>query len=155
MCTALWRRYQQFGTTRVRPWSGRLRVTSNGQDTYIWVVHLRDRLRTATLTARSIPGLRRISTRTVRNRLRERGIRLRRLAIRPVFACCRRHIHFTQQNWARVLFTDEYRFHLDSRDGRSREYRRISERFLDSYVIQRRPFGGGSVILWGGISSHG
>ena len=58
---ALWRRYQQFGTTRDRPRSGRPRVTSNRQDTYIRVVHLRDRLRTATLTARSIPGLKRIS----------------------------------------------------------------------------------------------
>ena len=81
---ALWRRYQKFGTTRDRPRSGRPRVTSNRQDTYIRMVHLRDRLRTATLTARSIPGLRRISPRTLRNRLRERGIRPRRPAIRPV-----------------------------------------------------------------------
>ena len=95
---ALWRRYQQFGTTRDRHRSGRPRVTSYRQDTYIRVVHLRERLRTATLTARSIPGLRRISPRTVRNRLRERGIRPRRPAIRPVlqqrhrvarFALCR------------------------------------------------------------------
>ena len=80
----LWRRYQQFGTTRNRPRSGCLQVTSNRQDTYIRVVHLRDRLRTATLTARSIPSLRGISPRTVRNRLHERGIRPRRPAIRPV-----------------------------------------------------------------------
>ena len=78
---ALWRRYQQFRTTRDRPRSGRPRVTSNRQDTYIGVVHLRYRLRTATLTARSIPGL---SPRTVHNRLRERGIRPRRPAIHPV-----------------------------------------------------------------------
>ena len=145
---ALWRRYQQFGTTRDRPWS---RVTSNRQNTYIRVVHLRDRLRTATLTTRSIPGLRRISPRTVRNRLRERGIRPRGPAIRPVvqqrhriarFAWCRRHIHFTQQDWARVLFTDESRFHLDSSDGHSRVYRRVGERFHDSCVIQRCSFGG-------------
>ena len=129
---ALWRRYQQFGTTRDRPRSGRPRVRSNRQDMYIRVVHLRDRLRAATLTARSIPGLRRISPRTVRNRLHARGIQLRRPAIRPVlqqrhrvarFTWCRRHILFTQQDWARVLFTDESRFHLDSSDGRSRVYR--------------------------------
>ena len=63
---ASWRRYQQFGT-RDRPRSGRLCAMSNHQDTYIQVVHLRDRLRTATLTVRSIPGLRRISPRTVCN----------------------------------------------------------------------------------------
>ena len=161
---ALWRRYQQFGATRDRPRSGRPRVTSIRQDTYIRVVHLLERLRTACLMARSIPGLRRISPRTVRNRLRERGIRPRRPVIRPVLqqrhrvarlAWCRRHIHFTQQDWARILFTDESRFHLDSSDGRSRVYRRVGERFHDSCVIERRPFGGGSVMVWGGISSRG
>ena len=155
---ALWRRYQQFGTTRDRPRSGRPRVQSKGQDTYIWVVHLRDRLRTATLTARSIPGLRRISPRTTHNRLREQSIRPRRPSIHPVlqqrhrvarFAWCRRNIHFKQQDWARVLFTDEYRFHLDSSNGRSRVYRLVGERFNDSCLIQRRPFGGGSVMVRG------
>ena len=72
---ALWRRYQQFGTTRDWPRSGRPRVTSIRQDTFIRVVHLRERLRTASLTARSIPGLRRISPQTVRKRLRAPGIR--------------------------------------------------------------------------------
>ena len=156
----MWRRYQQFGTTRDRPWSGRPRVTSNRQDTYIRV----DRLRTAILTTRSIPSFRRISPRTVRNRMCERGIRPRRPAIRPVlqqrhrvarFAWCRRHINFTQQDWVRVLFTDESKFHLDSSDSRSREYRRVGERFHDSCVIQRRSLGGGSVMVWSGISSRG
>ena len=152
---ALWRWNQQFGATRYRPRSGRPPVTSIRHDTYIRVVHLRERLRTASLTARSIPGLRRMSA---------RGIRPRRRAIRPVlqqrhrvarFAWCRRHIHFTQQDWARILFTDESRFHLDSSDGRSRVYRRVGERFHDSCVIERRPFGGGSVMVWGAISSRG
>ena len=67
----LWRQYQQFGTTRDQPRSGHPHVTSNRQDTYIRVVHLHDRLRTATLTARSIPGLRRVSPRLVRNRLHD------------------------------------------------------------------------------------
>ena len=71
------------------------------------------------------------------------------------FAWCRRHIHFMQQDWACVLFTDESRFHLDSSDGRSRVYRRVGERFHESCVIQWHPFGGGSVMVWGGISSCG
>jgi hypothetical protein len=47
---------------------------------------LRNRFQTSSLTARSIPGLRPISSRTVRNRLREHNIRTRRPAIRPI--CC-------------------------------------------------------------------
>ena len=106
--SALWRRYQQSGNTRDRRRSGRPRVTSLRQDIYIRVKHLRNRLQTAALTARSIPGLRNISPRTVRNRLRERTIRPRRPAIRPVLqrrhrvarlAWCRAHLRFTRQDW--------------------------------------------------------
>ena len=87
--SAFWRRYQQSGNTRDRRRSGRPRVTSLRQDTYIRVTHLRNWLQTAALTARSIPGLRNISPRTVRNRLRKRNIRPRRPTIGPVLQ--RRH----------------------------------------------------------------
>ena len=50
---------------------------------------------------------------------------------------------------------DESRFHLDSSDGRSRVYYRVGERFHNSCVIKRPPFCGGSVMVWGGITSHG
>ena len=53
---AMWKRYQQFGPPETGLGQGHPRVTSNRQDTYIRVVYLRDRLRIATLTARSIPG---------------------------------------------------------------------------------------------------
>jgi transposase len=69
----LWDRYQQQGSTHDRPRSGRPRVTTSAQER-----HLRDRFTTATSTAAAIPGQRRISDQTVRNRLREAGIRARR-----------------------------------------------------------------------------
>ena len=53
------------------------------------------------------------------------------------FAWCRRHIHFTQQDWARVLFTDEARFHLDSSDDHSKMYRCVGECFHDSLISSR------------------
>ena len=161
--SALWRRYQQSANTRDRRRSGRPRVTSLRQDTYIRVTHLRNRLQTVALTARSIPGLRNISPRTVRNRLRERNIRPRRPAIRPVLqqrhrvarlAWCRAHLRFTRRDWARILFSDESRFHLDSSDGRSRVYRRVGERYQDNCVVERRFFGGGSIMVWGGITGN-
>ena len=160
---SLARRYRQYGTTRDRPRSGRPRVTSHQQDNYIRLTHLRNRFQTASLTSRNIPGLRNIHPRTVRNRLREHGIRPRRPAIRPVLqqrhrqarlAWCRRHIRYTQREWTGILFTDESRFHLDSSDGRNRVYRRVGERFQDACVVERRSFGGGSVMVWGGITTH-
>ena len=67
----LWQRYQQSGSTADRQRSGRPRITTAAQDRYIRVIHLRNRTVTATETASNIPGLRRISVQTVRNRLRE------------------------------------------------------------------------------------
>ena len=71
----LLQRYQQSGSTADRQRSGRPRITSAAQDCYIRVLHLRNQ----TMTARSnVPGLRRISAQTVRNRLRENDLRARR-----------------------------------------------------------------------------
>ena len=56
------------------------RVTTQRQDRRIRLVHLRNRLRTATETAREVIGThgRRVCPRTVRNRLREFDLRPRR-----------------------------------------------------------------------------
>ena len=151
MIQSLLRRFRQSGNTRDRQRSCRPRVTSHQQDNRIRLMHLRYRLQTSTLTARSIPGLRSISSRTVCNRLCDRYIRPQRPAIRPLLlprhraarlTWCRRHLRFRKQDWANILFTDESRFHLDMRDGRSRVYRRVGERYADACVIQRRYFGG-------------
>ena len=66
------------GSTHNRPRSGRPRVTTPAQDRHIRLRHLRDRFTTATSTAAAIPGQHRISEQTVRNCLREAGIRARR-----------------------------------------------------------------------------
>ena len=68
---------------------------------------------------------------------------------------CRRYLRFRIQDWANILCTDESRFHLESSDDRSRVYRRIGEQYADACVIQRQSFGGGSVMVWGGITAHG
>lgn len=163
--SALWRRFQQRGNVRDLPRPGRPRVTSIRQDNYIRLTHLRNRFQPATLTARTIPGLRPISGRTVRNRLREHSITPRRPAIRPTLLLrhrqrrrqwCRQYLRLPRAYWNNVLFTDESRFHLESSDGRVRVYRRRGERYLDPCVFQRQRFGGGgSIMVWGGISSQG
>ena len=123
---SLWRRLRQSGNTRDRRRSGRPSVTSRRQHKHIRLVHLGNRFQTSSLTARSIPGLRSISSRTVHNILREHNIRPRRPAIRPMMlprqraaklTWCRRYLRFRIQDWANILFTDESRFHLDSSDG--------------------------------------
>ena len=53
------------------------------------------------------------------------------------------------------MFRDESRFSLQRSDRRQRVYRRLGERYSDACVREVDRFGGGgSVMVWGGIS-HG
>ena len=49
------------------------------------------------------------------------------------------------------MFTDESRFNLSFADGRIRVFRRRGERFADKCLLERGRFGGGSVMVRGGI----
>jgi hypothetical protein len=114
-------------------------------------------------TARRIPGLvnLRISGQTIRTRLRESGLRVRRPMVGQILkkhhrtarlawarARCRCRLH----TWQHILFSDESRFSLRLIDGRYRVYRRRGERFTDQCVYEFDRFGGGSVMVWAGIS---
>lgn len=57
-----------------------------------------------------------------------------------------------RRQWHQVLFTDELKFNLYRADGRPRVYRRKNERFADCCVIERDRFGGGNVMVCGGIA---
>ena len=162
--SSLWRRFQTTGSGSERPRSGRPRVTSQRQDQYIRVMHLCNRFQTAGVTARTIPWLRRIHPRTVRNRSLEHHIRPRRPCVRTLLLprhCAERlrwsraHLRWRLREWEAVLFSDESRFNLDHSDGRIMVYRRVGERYQDACIRQRRVFGGGSVVVWGDISAHG
>ena len=80
MISRLVQRLRATGRLTDRPRSGRPRVTTQHQDRCICLVHLRNRLRTATETAREVIGThgRHVCPRTVRNRLREFDLRPRR-----------------------------------------------------------------------------
>ena len=139
-------------------------MTTAAQDRYIRVRHLRDRTTTATSTATALPGVRGISDQTVRNRLREEGLRARR-PVRGVILTqqhrlrrrqwCQVRRVWPQQRWRRVWFSDESRFLLRRHDGRCRVYRRRNERFAANCVREVDRFGGGSVMMWAAISYTG
>lgn len=106
----------------------------------------------------------RISTQTVRNRLHDAGLHARRPAVRPPLTVERRNrrLQFAQDlvNWDHhyiqgVLWTDESRFCLDFNDGSRRVWRKKNERFKDCCVAEHDRFGGGSVMVWAGISYGG
>lgn len=145
-----------------RPRSGRPRVTTPGEDRWIVVTHLRNRRQTAVDTSQSLPDGRQIHPNTVRNRLRGAGLRARRPAIRPILTqrhrtarleWCRHHIRYPLRWWNNVMFTDESRFNISGSDGRLRVYRRQNERYAQCCVEERNRYGGGSVMVWAGITT--
>ena len=58
-------------------------------------------------------------------------------------------------NWRHVLFTDESRYCLDYTDRRVRVWRRPGERFHAANIAEHDRYGGGSIMVWGGISWDG
>ena len=53
------------------------------------------------------------------------------------------------------MFSDEARLCLNKVDGRVRAWRRPGERFADCCIERETVYGGGSVMVWGGISFAG
>uniref|UniRef100_A0AAZ3PBB4 Tc1-like transposase DDE domain-containing protein n=1 Tax=Oncorhynchus tshawytscha TaxID=74940 RepID=A0AAZ3PBB4_ONCTS len=105
-----------------------------------------------------------ISAQTFRNRLREAGLRACRPVVRQVLTrhhwqqrrlWAQTHRRWTRQDCQKVLFTDESRFCLTRGDGRIRVYRQRNERYTEACTLERDWFGGGgSVMVWGGVSQH-
>uniref|UniRef100_A0A8C7KP06 Tc1-like transposase DDE domain-containing protein n=1 Tax=Oncorhynchus kisutch TaxID=8019 RepID=A0A8C7KP06_ONCKI len=159
-------RYRETGRTADRLRSVRPRVPTPAHDRYIWTSHLRDRYKMATTTAQVTPRTHNpsISAQTVRNRLREAGLRACRPVVRQVLTRHHRqqrhlwaqiHRHWSRMDWQKVLFTDELRFCLTRGDGRIRVYLRRNERYTEACTLEWERFGGGgSVMVWGSVSLH-
>jgi transposase len=159
-------RVRATDTTSDRRRSGRPRETTLRQDRHFTLIHLRNRSVNAVDTARRTPGIRNniISYQTVRNRLRQSGLR----SYRPLkgMELKRRHriarlqwararLRWRRTTWQNILFSDQFKFNLKFSDGRVCIYRRRRERFADGCVKETDRFGGGGVMVWGGISHVG
>lgn len=162
----LWNRFRTTGNVSDRQRSGRPRKTTVRQDRFIVTTSRRNRFMAAPRVAEELhraTGVR-LCGQSVRNRLRSANLRARRpLTAVPLtqrhrqtrIAWANTHRRWIQRQWNEVLFTDESRFNVDFADGRLRVWRRRNERFDPENIIQRDRYGGGSVMVWGGISHRG
>ncbi|GFX52566.1 transposable element Tc3 transposase [Trichonephila clavipes] len=64
---------------------------------------------------------------------------------------CREHRNWRDNEWGRVLFTDESRFSLSSDSHRILIWRERGSRNPPSNIIERDRYGGRGVLVWGGI----
>lgn len=156
-------RFRETGSYGRRPGSGRPRATEPGDGRFMFIQTLRNRSQSAVETSQRLREARgtHVSERTVRRRLAELNLRSRVPASGPQLTpahrrarlnFCREHAAWTVDDWASVLFSDESRFSLYGADGRVRVWRRRGERFAQCNITGRVMFGGGSVMVWGGIS---
>ena len=161
-----WRRYQETGGHSRRPGQGRNRLTTQAEDRYLQLLARRNR----TTTARGLEMMFRdgtgihLSNQTVRNRLHEGGLHSRRPVRAPILTGRHRrarldfassHRDWQLRHWRHVLFTDESRFHISTCDRRVRVWRSRGERYADCNIVEYDRFGGGSVMVWGGICIDG
>ena len=152
------------GTTSDRRRSGRPRETTSRQDRHITLIHLRNRFASAVDTARRTPVIRNniITDQAVHNRLRQSGLCSRRplkgmgLKSRHRIArlqWARARLQWRRNTWQNILFSDESKFNLKVSAGRVHSRRR--EHFADDCVKETDRFGGGGVMVWGGITHVG
>lgn len=155
-------RWRQTGEYTRRRGQGRKRSTTAIDDRFIALQTLRNRRQTAVQTKNALDEVRgtRISERTVRRRLKEVGLKSYRTKKAPNLQrhhrvarlhFAREHQNWTDVQWAQVLFTDESRFLINSIDGRERLYRRPGEQNKQFNFTPTVSFGGGSIMVWGGI----
>ena len=130
--------------------SGRPRVISDRDDRALQrFVRLMPFATSPVLKQQWLPN-RRMSTRTVRNRLKSARKKSRRVIKRPLLAD--RHRRTRLGTWRKIHWSDESRFLLHVTDGRMMGWRRKNTAYTPKNIQPTVPYGGGSVMVWGCIS---
>ncbi|GFU16614.1 transposable element Tcb2 transposase [Trichonephila clavipes] len=142
--------------------SGRPRGTTPADDWYIVLQARRNKRQTVGEIARHTTQAtgRPISRFTVARRLHGGGLFARRpvrcVPLTPAHRrrrslWCREHRNWRDNEWGRVLFTDESRFSLNSDSHRKLIWRERGSRNHPSNIIERDRYGCRGVLVWEGI----
>ncbi|GFX23420.1 transposable element Tcb2 transposase [Trichonephila clavipes] len=143
--------------------SGLPRGSTPADDRYIVLQARRNRRETAEEIARhttQVTGRPIFSRFTVSRRMHGGGLFARRpvrcVPLTPAHRrmrslWCREQRNWRDNEWRRVLFTDESRFSLSSDSHRILIWRERGSRNHPSNIIERDRYGGRGVLVWGGI----
>lgn len=106
----------------------------------------------------------RLSRFSVSDRLHKRGLYARKpmicIPLTPAVKCdrlnwCRDHRDWSTTDWSRVLFTDEFRFCLESDSRRVTIWREKNTRNKSANIRERHLYKGGGIMVWAAIILNG
>lgn len=95
---------------------------------------------------------------TIRKYLHENGLRACKACEKPLLKeshimarlkWCKERCEWGDDEWKRIVWSDESRFALFNSDGRQRVWRRVDEKYHIDCVRPTVKYGGGSVMFWG------
>lgn len=155
------RKHRETNDVKDRQRSGRPTVTSQREDRALnRLVRLHPFATSSRLKTEWLPN-RRLSTRTLRNRLKAAGLASRRVIKRPFLTdrhqrlrlqWCLARRNLNLRSWRRIHWSDESRFLLHVTDGRARVWRQRNTAYTPRNIMPTVPYGGGSVMVWGCLS---
>jgi len=159
-------KYRATGTTVNTKGRGRRRLSSARDDRVLVRASLANRRATSLQLKRlwtRETGIQ-CSSRTVRNRLLERNLRSYKARKKPFVNNRQRnqrlqwakdHRNWTNADWQKVMFTDESNFELFPTPGHVMVRRRPGEAFKPECLVPTVKHGGGSIMVWGALTSTG
>ncbi|GFW26658.1 transposable element Tcb2 transposase [Trichonephila clavipes] len=149
-----------------RPGQGRRRATTPNEYRYLVLMAPRHRNMNATLLQQHLRSATSttVSTQNVRNRLHVVGLYHRRPMVcvrltsrhrRDRREWATEHVNWRRNKWSNVLFSDESRFSVHPDNRRIFIWRDRGSRNNPAFVHESVRFGGGGVLVYGGISIDG
>lgn len=160
------KKYKNTGTLEDKTRSGRPPKLNKHDIKYLKNLSLRNRKKTSSELAQDIQAATgtKVTSSCVRRHLLKAGLRgcvavkkplLRRGNKEKRLKYAKEHKNWTQEMLNRVLYTDESKFELFGSRRRQYVRRRVGEAYNPDCLHPTIKHGGGSVLVWGCISSSG
>ncbi|CAK9801639.1 Transposable element Tcb1 transposase [Anthophora quadrimaculata] len=161
--TKIIKRFDEYGTVKTAPRTGRPRKTTEKLDRRITRLSKSKPFYTASEIKNQL-GLENISSRTVSRRLDENYLFSREACKKPLVSkknratrlqFAKEHLNWTATEWSKILWSDESKFNLFENDSKNNVRRPTGQRFNVKYLKPTVKFGGGNAMVWGCFSRNG
>jgi transposase len=158
--------FKDTGNFKTKEYSGRPRLTTKREDRNIVQMSKQDCRRSSVQIAAEFLTAHgsKLSVTSIKRRLLDAGLYGRHPVKKPLISeknrlarlrFAKQHLHWSINDWKKVVWTDESKFLLFGSDGINYVRRPIGQRFNPKYQLPTIKHGGGSVMLWGAFHGYG